>query len=1093
MTNPNSKLSSKGLAGLIAIVLLFSSLRRKILWWLIFSILLGAYLLYLALTIKPQKQGYLRRVRRFKFLTKANWNAEVAALTVDRSLLEAPAIPESFLISESLDDMFNLILQEFVDSWFTRISSSRLFQDSVHLELKEVVRTLKERLANINLANLLVYKIIPLVTDHYTHFVSTTKAHDTSYSIESKLITAQNFGRARLHDGVSLLLPGPNRRTKEKAYLRHKVGSVLPYLLSDQENSNPTVLLLITELLACTVLANVFEVLSEGDFFNQMVVKLMGDNLQHRHQVKRLRAALAEHTAQSNLLVLPSSLPTNLTQEKASLWMNYVDNCETRDEVVQLQKAIQEKQILLATSSAGYNPEKARLSALSEKVNEKLNTTLPTTVTLEAILNQPKLAAVFREYLKREKHESDIDLWQAIDRIKAPLEVSDAAEVPLLLEFSNKDDILRIYSTYFDNPNILISDEIRDSVTSYVKCADDETKAAEYQEARKSLFLLQENIVEHMKNHHFRGFKKSNRYGDLEFGKLDRRVRREASLSFAGRNLPSYHDIDLEDNSISPGVVSAVATAFERIMKSSGEESESVSLFETTRQPPSRIISESSTESRQNLFGDSSSLFEEAVKLDELNSSSNRMSALFDEGSDDDSGPESVNSDSLLLSTELPDIKLGSLEILLAAPGDLSLSEKIATLDKNIENLTEQDNILASLLRKAELTNNVPELRVLKKSKVSVEREISAKELQRQQYIVQENENSLYGKSKVQIQSCVFGNDDTTPYVLYIIEVQKFSSDDPNEVIAGWIVARRFSQFYKLNEYLKKRCPEVANIKFPKKTVPMLKFQKVQQVELRKPMLEKYLQSILKIPEVCSDAVFRSFLSSEDFLLGKGTKSSQSFDAFFNKFYGKMSQRVPLATTIRPRSEKEQQEILANIQEMERELKQFDDIGKDKAKIPFVKPISDLLMTIFNLKTSQSWLRGRALLVILQQVLGSAIEKTITQQVDANWRQEEKVLDILGLLRQLLFPNGKFRESPELRTKLEQSTTRDEANVILRVFMNETCAKIFGFKNTSQASIHLFEMFQNDFLNKLLFFEILDELFSAICKEADDGHGLENA
>lgn len=1078
------KISFKVVAISAIFVLLFSSIRRKIFLWLLFSTFLAGCLLYLAFSIKPVKHKHITDTKRFKFLTKSNWDNEVAALTVSRALLDAPAIPESFLISEFLDDMFQLIVREFVDLWFKKISSSHLFQDSIRLELKHVVTTLNERLANVNFANLLVLRIIPLITDHYSHFVSASKTHDKSKSIESKLLMAQTFGRARLHEGVSLSLPGPNRREKEKMYLRRKVGAVLPNLLSSQENTNATVLLLITELLACTVLANVFEVLTEGDFFNQMIVKLIGANLQHRNQVKRLRAALEEHTAQSNLRDRPLTLPDKLTQEKASMWMKYVDSNESREEMDHLQRAIQEKQALLARSTGDFNTEIKLLSALSDRVAQKLHTSLPSSVTIESILNQSKSAAVFREYLKKEKHESEIDLWQAIDRIKAPLEDSDATDVPLLLEFSNKADILRIYSTYFNDPSIPISDDIRASVSSYVKCSDDEASAVKYHQARRSLFVLQDQIAEHMKNHHFRGFQRSNRYGDLDFGKQNQRMRRVASLSFGNSNIPNYPD-DMDDSAISSDVVSAVATAFEKIMKSSDGEADSASQFANANRLPSRTLFDSGSESRQIPLGDISSLFED-VEREEVDSS-NRMSALFDDASEDESGSESAHSDSLLLSTELPTSKMADLGILLAAPGDLSLSEKIDTLDKNIQNLTEQDDILASLLRKAELTNNVPELRVLRKSKVSVEREINAKELQKQQYIVQENENSLYGKSKVQIQSCVFGNDDPTSYVLYIIEVQKFSSDDPNEVIAGWMVARRFSQFFKLHEYLKRRCPQVINIKFPKKSVPMLKFQKVQQVELRKPMLEKYLQSILKIPEVCSDPAFRSFLSSDDFLLGKaGAKHSQSFDAFFNRVYTKMSLRVPLAPAIRPRSEHEKEEILANIQEMERELKQFDEIGKDKAKVPFVKPISDLLMTIFHLNNSQSWLRGRALLVILQQVLGSAIERTITRLVDANLRLEEKILSILGLLRQILFPNGKFRESPELRTKLEQSTTRDEANVILRVFMNETCAKVFGFKNTNQASAHLFEMFQNDFLNKLLFFEILDELLLAICPEGED-------
>lgn len=1077
---PVGKVSINTVIVSVIVVLLLSN-RTKLLWWLLSSLLVSGYILYLGVSLRPGRQHYNTEIKRFKFLESLQWTREVSHLSIDRAVLEAPAVLESFLISEALDQLFSLIISEFVDSWYSRITSDRLFQNSIHVELKGVISGLKERLASIDLANFLVFKIVPIITDHYTTFMSTANVHDSIYSMESKLSTAQKFDRGRHHEGVSLSLPGTPKK-KEKEFLRKKVTAILPYLLSLSEHSNETVLLLLREILACTILANVTEVLCEGDFFNQMIVKLVGANLQHRDQVKRLRAALQEHTAQNSKRAPLPSLFGPLTASKTAAWTNYIDGCESRAELLTLQSALQKKQASIATSSEDFQSEDDQLAVLSDRLSWKLNISKNDNVTLETILSQSDSAAVFREFLRGEKHESDIDLWQAIDRIKAPLETSNTAgQIPLFLEFSNKDDIIQIYSSFFDDPHIPISDEVRKSVSSYVKCSgDDKVKAEYYQQARKSLFLLQDTMVEHMKNHHFRAFQRSNRFGDLELGKKSRRVRREASLAFGGSKIPSeLIDIDSGSDGISPGVVKAVETAFEQIMKSSSEH-DSTSLFHV----PSKSSSDLNISEKPYLFGDSSNLFSDGEKPDD--NAKNRMSALFDDDSDTASDSASVNSENLLLSTELGDSKLASLEIILAAPGDLTLAEQIATLNQDIDSLTEQDAILASLLRKAELTNNTAELRVLKKSKVSVEREISSKELQKQQYIVQENENSLYGKSKVQIQSCVYRNDSSTPYVLYIIEVQKFSSDDPHEIVAGWVVARRFRQFYKLNEYLKRRCPEVANIKFPKKSVPVLTFQKKLQVELRKPMLENYLQSLLKIPEVCSDPAFRSFLSSEEFLLGPGDKAPQkNFDAFFNRFYGKLGQRVPVANTEQNRTE-DDQEILANIQEMERELKQFDDIERGGAKIPFVKPISDLLMAMFNLRNSQSWLRGRALLVILQQVLGSTVEKTIKQQVDANLRQEEKLLDILSLLQTMLFPNNKFRETPEIRTKSEQSSTRKEANVILRIFMNETCAKVFGFKNTIHASTCLFEMFQNDYLNKQLMFEILDQLLVALFPEAEE-------
>ena len=95
-----------------------------------------------------------------------------------------------------------------------------------------------------------------------------------------------------------------------------------------------------------------------------------------------------------------------------------------------------------------------------------------------------------------------------------------------------------------------------------------------------------------------------------------------------------------------------------------------------------------------------------------------------------------------------------------AAPGDLGLAEAIDALTADIERLVTQESIVVSLTSKAELTNNAAELRILRKSKASLQREIQRKELQRQQYIVQESDNSLYGRATVFIQSIMVGTEE---------------------------------------------------------------------------------------------------------------------------------------------------------------------------------------------------------------------------------------------------------------------------------------------------------------------------------------------
>jgi sorting nexin-25 len=88
------------------------------------------------------------------------------------------------------------------------------------------------------------------------------------------------------------------------------------------------------------------------------------------------------------------------------------------------------------------------------------------------------------------------------------------------------------------------------------------------------------------------------------------------------------------------------------------------------------------------------------------------------------------------------------------------LHPAISVLTTDIDKLTTQDSVVEALTRKAELTNNTAELRILRKSKASIQREIHRKEMQRQQYIIQESDNSLYGRSTVRIKSIVVGKEE---------------------------------------------------------------------------------------------------------------------------------------------------------------------------------------------------------------------------------------------------------------------------------------------------------------------------------------------
>lgn len=1012
--------------------------------------------------ISYRKSPVLQRpkIRRFKFLERSAWMQELLQQSMDLLRLENPCVP-SLAVSGTLNKLIDLIVANFVDSWYTKVSSNPSFSKSVKLELNAVLSRLHQRLSAVNIPEFLVFRIVPLVTAHYSSFVASENAQDNLYSIESKLATARGLPAGSLHKAVSLTLPGPDARKLEKDHLRRLVELVLRHLLSADEFQSPITRTLVREIVSCTVLASVVEALSEGDLLNQLIVSLILSTLHKRKQVRKLREALEQHTKHAPVLNLPP-LTLPLAPDTLHKWEDAVLQCSDECNLRSLALSVETAKSRLLPSCEDTRVDISRLSRLIAKIETALQHNV---LALNLVLADPKKKYRFREFLRLSQTEYLLDGWTNIENMKAPLEDASHTSVSLKLGFSSKDEILKIYLLYFRIEGLAISPAIRSAVEAFV--FSNLVDPALYNEARLSLLKLQESIYRKLESSYLQ-FQISDGFAD---DKLDpqRPSRRASSLQF-NKKLGEDSLVSSESSRISPAVVSAVESAFKKIMHSSPNH-ESRTTFAEAWDEMTAVAS------------GSDSFAENCGRRSSADP--NRLSRLFESRNDSDLEETSFDSTDIPGSDLPDDSQLENLEILLAAPGDLKLEEKISTLDKDIETLSEQSKIFVSLIKKSELTNNVSELKILRRSNASLEREISIKELQRQQYIVQESDNSLFGKSRVRIQSCILSSDNHHSYALYIIEVQKFSSEDTSKVVAGWVIARRYSQFYKLNEYLKRRCHVVADIKFPKRTVPYLQFQKMQQIETRKPLLEQYLRELLSLPEVCSDAVFRSFLSSEHFDLDKGAEHSRP--SIFNRFYQEFSpntETLPYSMED-SKSAAHTQAIIQNIQEMERELKQFDDLERAAAdRPPFIEPIFDFIFAVFDLG-AKNWLRGRALLVILQQVLGSTIEKTIRSAINGAILHEYKTVIAFESLTSMLFPNGRFRDPPKARTRAEQLSTRQEAFSIFTIFMAETTSKIFGAKQASVASSNLLELIQNDYLNKSLLLKTMDAVFAELFPEID--------
>jgi len=421
-----------------------------------------------------------------------------------------------------------------------------------------------------------------------------------------------------------------------------------------------------------------------------------------------------------------------------------------------------------------------------------------------------------------------------------------------------------------------------------------------------------------------------------------------------------------------------------------------------------------------------------------------------------------------------------------AAPGDLGLAEAITVLTNDIDRLVAQDAVVDSLLRKAELTNNTAELRILRKSKASLQREIRRKELQRQQYVIQESDNSLYGRSTIRIKSIQVGREeDGKEYAQYGIEVSRNAGE--KMPAATWIITRRYSEFLELHQKLRSRYPSVRNLDFPRRRMVM----KLQNdfLQKRRQALEKYLSELLLLPDVCRSRDLRAFLSQSTINpQGQDLMDREDKKDMITRLYDSVADgmedilgNIPVFDQLSLAG----QNLIAaatnqlgamphedpsagaggvlTAAEAEAELNAFESRELE----PFVKPICDIFLEVFELNRGNNWLRGRAVVVVLHQLLGGTIERKLRDNVKM-LLQEEAVLKYVGLLKEGLWPGGRPMTGAKEgaggkkpRTAADKARTRTEASLMLATLVPDLAGNVVGRLNAQAASRRIFATLNN--------------------------------
>lgn len=168
--------------------------------------------------------------------------------------------------------------------------------------------------------------------------------------------------------------------------------------------------------------------------------------------------------------------------------------------------------------------------------------------------------------------------------------------------------------------------------------------------------------------------------------------------------------------------------------------------------------------------------------------------------------------------------------------------EETARLAEQLDKLQNQESLVEALIRKAELTGNAVELKVLVKSRESLAREVRATMYQRDQLAAQAAEDEISSKrTRITIPGTSIGqvhNLGTQTFQLYLVEVRQL--EDAGTTKAAWIVTKRYSEFAALHDRLRDRYTPARSLDFPSKR--LVGAWSKEFIEQRRLGLERYLQ-----------------------------------------------------------------------------------------------------------------------------------------------------------------------------------------------------------------------------------------------------------
>lgn len=210
------------------------------------------------------------------FVSPKTFKSEKEWLRSRQDYASTPLYPESFIVSSALDDLLELIIRDFVKSWYSNISKDPAFTNEVDKAIRLALLSLRDKMLAVDMVEVVTTRFTPILTAHFKDFYDAERAirgkhlnRSVTESEELDLAIASKYKDGKLHVAASLAYS--DTKLVQQEYLRKLADKLLPELLPQKDLRSRAVSVLIRELVACAVLAPVLQLLSDPDTWNQIM------------------------------------------------------------------------------------------------------------------------------------------------------------------------------------------------------------------------------------------------------------------------------------------------------------------------------------------------------------------------------------------------------------------------------------------------------------------------------------------------------------------------------------------------------------------------------------------------------------------------------------------------------------------------------------------------------------------------------------------------------------------------------------------------------------------------------------------------------